>query len=107
MLSASIIALTLLTDATGFGPQTTTLALVLPPIVLLQGIATYVRLVQINTEEFQLVLATVTLHAIHGSAAPRRPQCCCRARFRSRLFSSKSRSTHSFSSVPIEEPSTP
>jgi hypothetical protein len=87
-----------------------------------------VRLVQINTEEFQLVLATVTLHAIHGSAAhhgrlrltgtvidvvdrclaaPRRPQRCCRARFRSRLFSSKSRSTQSFSSVPIEEPSTP
>jgi len=57
VLSASIIALALLADATGFGPQTTTLALVLLPIVLLLGIATYVRLVQINTEEFQLVLA--------------------------------------------------
>jgi hypothetical protein len=44
-------------DATGFGPQTTTLALVLLPLVPLVGIATYVRLVQIDTEEFQLVLA--------------------------------------------------
>jgi hypothetical protein len=33
------------------------IVLVLLPIVLLLGIATYVRLVQINTEELQLVLA--------------------------------------------------
>jgi len=57
VLSASIIALALLADATGFGAQTTTLALVLLPVVLLLGIATYVRLVQINNEEFKLVLA--------------------------------------------------
>jgi hypothetical protein len=56
-LSATIIALALLADATGFGSQTTTLALVLLPIVFLLGIAAYARLVQINTEEFQLVLA--------------------------------------------------
>jgi hypothetical protein len=57
VLSASIIALALLADATGFGSQTTTLALVLLPVVFLLGLATYARLVQINTEEFQLVLA--------------------------------------------------
>jgi hypothetical protein len=57
VLSASIIALALLADATGFGRQTTSLALVLLPVVLLLGIATYARLVQINTEEFELVLA--------------------------------------------------
>jgi hypothetical protein len=56
-LSATIIALALLADATGFGSQTTTLALVLLPLVFLLGIAAYARLVQINTEEFQLVLA--------------------------------------------------
>ena len=56
-LSASIIALALLADATGFGTHTRALALVLLPIVFLLGIATYARLVQINTEEFQLVLA--------------------------------------------------
>ena len=43
VLSASIIALALLADATGFGPQTTTLALVLLPVVLLLGIATWCR----------------------------------------------------------------
>lgn len=57
VLSASIIALALLADATGFGPRTTTLALVLLPIVFLLGIAAYARLVQINAEEFELVLA--------------------------------------------------
>jgi hypothetical protein len=57
VLSASIISLALLADATGFGPQTTTVALVLLPIVFLLGLAAYARLVQINTEEFQLVLA--------------------------------------------------
>jgi hypothetical protein len=57
VLSASIIALALLADATGFGSQTTTLALVLLPVVFLLGLAAYARLVQINTEEFQLVLA--------------------------------------------------
>jgi hypothetical protein len=57
VLSASIIALALLADATGFGPHTTMLALVLLPVVLLLGIATYVRQVQINNEEFSLVLA--------------------------------------------------
>jgi hypothetical protein len=57
VLSASIVALALLADATGFGPQTTTLALVLLPVVLLLGIATYVRLVQINNEDLELVLA--------------------------------------------------
>jgi hypothetical protein len=57
VLSASIIALALLADATGFGAQTTTLALVLLPVVFLLGIAAYARLVQINAEEFELVLA--------------------------------------------------
>ena len=40
LLSASIIALALAADATGFGPRTTTLALVLLPVVLLLGLAT-------------------------------------------------------------------
>jgi hypothetical protein len=57
VLSASIIALALLADANGFGGQTAALALVLLPVVFLLGLAAYARLVQINTEEFQLVLA--------------------------------------------------
>lgn len=70
VLSASIVALALLADATGFGPQTTTLALVLLPVVLLLGIATYVRLVQINTEEFQLVLAMNRLRRAYLTIEP-------------------------------------
>jgi hypothetical protein len=70
VLSAAIIALALLADATGFGPQTTTLALVLLPVVLLLGIATYVRQVQINAEELQLVLAMNRLRRAYLTIAP-------------------------------------
>lgn len=57
VLSASIIAVALVADATGFGSETTTLALILLPVVFMLGLAAYLRLVQVNTEEFQLVLA--------------------------------------------------
>ena len=70
VLSASIIALALLADATGFGAQTTTLALVLLPVVFLLGIAAYARLVQINTEEFQLVLAMNRLRRAYLTLEP-------------------------------------
>jgi hypothetical protein len=70
VLSASIIALALLADATGFGPQTTTLALMLLPVVFLLGIAAYARMVQINTEEFELVLAMNRLRHAYLQVEP-------------------------------------
>jgi hypothetical protein len=70
VLSASIIALALLADATGFGAQTTSLALVLLPVVFLLGLAAYARLVQINTEEFQLVLAMNRLRYAYVQIEP-------------------------------------
>jgi hypothetical protein len=70
VLSASIIALALLADATGFGSHTTTVALVLLPVVLLLGLATYARLVQINTEEFQLMQAMNRLRHAYLTMAP-------------------------------------
>ena len=70
VLSASIIALALVADASGFGTETTTLALVLLPVVLLVGIAAYARLVQINTEEFRLVLAMNRLRRAYLSLEP-------------------------------------
>jgi hypothetical protein len=70
VLSASIIALALLADATGFGRQTATLALVLLPVVLFLGMATYVRLVQINTEEVKTVLAMNRLRHAYLQMAP-------------------------------------
>ena len=70
LLSASIVALALAADATGFGSRTTALALVLLPVVLLLGLATYVRLVQINTEEARTVLAMNRLRKAYLAMAP-------------------------------------
>ena len=70
VLSASIIALALVADATGFGSQTRTLALVLLPVVFLLGLAAYARLVQINTEEFELVLAMNRLRRAYLEIEP-------------------------------------
>jgi pyrimidine deaminase RibD-like protein len=57
VLSAAVVALALVANATGFGPTTTTVALVLLPVVLLIGLATFVRLVEIGNEDMRLVLA--------------------------------------------------
>jgi hypothetical protein len=70
VLSAATIALALLADATGFGPQTTTLALVLLPVVLFLGIAAHSRLVDINREEVELVLAMNRLRRAYLTIAP-------------------------------------
>jgi hypothetical protein len=70
VLSAAIVALALLADATGFGSQTTTLALVLLPVVLFLGIAAHSRLVEINREEVELVLAMNRLRRAYLEIAP-------------------------------------
>jgi hypothetical protein len=70
VLSAATIALALLADATGFGPHTTTLALVLLPVVLFLGIAAHSRLVDINREEVELVLAMNRLRRAYLQIAP-------------------------------------
>jgi hypothetical protein len=64
VLSAAIVALALLANATHFGSRTTTVALVLLPVVLFLGIATQIRLVEINRAEIELVLAMNRLR--HG-----------------------------------------
>jgi hypothetical protein len=48
VLSAAVVSLALVARATGFGHRTTTLALALLPVVLFLGVATHLRLVQIN-----------------------------------------------------------
>ncbi|MEJ3653480.1 hypothetical protein WEH80_10890 [Actinomycetes bacterium KLBMP 9759] len=70
LLSATIVALALLADANDFGRQTTTLALVLLPIVLLLGVVTHVRLVQINSEEVRTMLAMNRLRNAYLEIAP-------------------------------------
>jgi hypothetical protein len=53
-LSASVVALALVADASGFDDQFTILALALFPIVLFLDIATHVRIVQIMLEDVYL-----------------------------------------------------
>jgi hypothetical protein len=70
VLSASMIALAFLADATDFGTPTTIAALVLLPVVFLLGIAAYVRLVDVNIEEFQLMLAMNRLRHAYVDLEP-------------------------------------
>jgi hypothetical protein len=57
VLSAAVVALALVANATGLGPTTRTVALGLLPVVLLIGLATFLRLVEIGNEDMRLVLA--------------------------------------------------
>jgi hypothetical protein len=70
VLSASIVALALLADATGFGRGTTTVALVLLSVVFLLGLATYGRLVQINSEDLAITRAMNRLRYAYLVMAP-------------------------------------
>jgi hypothetical protein len=69
-LSAAIVALALVANATGFGPRTTTLALVLLPVVLFLGITAHIRVVEINQAELELMLAMNRLRNAYLRIAP-------------------------------------
>ena len=69
-LSAAIVALALVANATGFGSRTVTLALVLLPVVLFLGIATHIRVVEINQAEIELMLAMNRLRNAYLRIAP-------------------------------------
>jgi len=69
VLSAAIIMLALLSNAAG-GSHTTTLALVLLLVVLFLGIATHILVVQINTEEIEVMLAMNRLRHAYLEIAP-------------------------------------
>ena len=69
-LSASAVALALVADASGFGDEFKIFSLVLFPIVLFLGVATYVRLVQINLEDIYLVGAMNRLRRAYVDTAP-------------------------------------
>jgi hypothetical protein len=69
VLSAAIITLALLSTAAG-GSHTTTAALVLLPVVLFLGIATHIRVVQINTEEIEVMLAMNRLRHAYLEITP-------------------------------------
>src|SRR5262245_9304751 len=55
VLSGAVVALALVAQATGFQEGFDLFAIVLLPVVLFIGIATFVRLVQVNNEDVQWV----------------------------------------------------
>jgi hypothetical protein len=70
VLSAAIVALALLANATHLGTRTAAVALALLPVVLFLGVATHIRLVEINRAEVELVLAMNRLRHGYLQIAP-------------------------------------
>ena len=70
LLSAAVVALALVAQATGFGPQFRIFALLVLPVVLLMGLATYVRLGEANSTDFGLVSGMNRLRHAYLELAP-------------------------------------
>jgi hypothetical protein len=69
-LSGAVVALALVAGATTFDGGFVTFALVLLPVVLFAGVATFVRLVQINREDVRWVIGMNRLRHAYLEAAP-------------------------------------
>lgn len=69
-LSGAVVALALVAGATGFSSGFLIFALLLLPVVLFAGIATFVRLVQINYEDVRWVIGMNRLRHAYLEAAP-------------------------------------
>jgi hypothetical protein len=71
VLSAAVIALSLVANATGgFGPDFQTFALLVLPVVLLVGVGTYLRLVEADIEDAWLVIGMNRLRHAYLELAP-------------------------------------
>jgi len=70
MLSASVVALALVAQATAFGPGFRLFALLVLPVVLLVGVATVIRLAEDNAEDFGLVIGMNRLRHAYLELAP-------------------------------------
>jgi hypothetical protein len=70
VLSAAVVALALVAQATGFGPGFRLFALLVLPVVLLVGLATLIRLTEDTTEDFGLVLGMNRLRHAYLELAP-------------------------------------
>jgi len=69
-LSAAVVALALVANASGFGGAFKWFALAIFPVVLFLGITTYVRLVRINLTDWYIVAATNRLRRAYVDFAP-------------------------------------
>ncbi|TDO33941.1 hypothetical protein EV643_12939 [Kribbella sp. VKM Ac-2527] len=70
VLSATVVALSLVANATGFGPDFRTFALLVLPVVLLIGLGTYFRLIEAEIEDAWLVIAMNRLRHAYLELAP-------------------------------------
>jgi len=70
VLSAAVVALALVAQATAFGPGFRLFALLVLPIVLLVGIGTVIRLGDINSDDFYWVLGMNRLRHAYLELAP-------------------------------------
>jgi hypothetical protein len=70
LLSGAVVALALVAQATAFGEGFTLFALLLLPVVLFVGIATYVRLVEINEEDARWVAGMNVLRHAYLEQVP-------------------------------------
>jgi hypothetical protein len=69
-LSGAVVALALVAQATAFGEGFVTFALLILPVVLFLGVATFVRLVEINHEDVRWVIGMNLLRHAYLEAAP-------------------------------------
>ena len=70
VLSAAVIALSLVAQATGFDQGFRTFALIVLPVVLLVGVATFLRLVEADIEDAWLVIGMNRLRHAYLELAP-------------------------------------
>ena len=70
VLSATVIALSLVANATAFGQAFRTFALLVLPVVLLVGVGTYFRLVEADIEDAWLVIGMNRLRHAYLELAP-------------------------------------
>lgn len=69
-LSGAVVALALVAQATSFGEGFSTFAILVLPVVLFVGVTTFVRLVEINHEDFNWVAGMNMLRHAYLEAAP-------------------------------------
>jgi hypothetical protein len=70
VLSAAVVAIALVAQATAFGPDARTFALLVLPVVLLIGIMTYFRLGEANSSDIGLVIGMNRLRHAYLELAP-------------------------------------
>jgi uncharacterized membrane protein YeaQ/YmgE (transglycosylase-associated protein family) len=70
VLSATVIALSLVANATGFGDSFRTFALLVLPVALLVGVGTYFRLIEADIEDAWLVIGMNRLRHAYIELAP-------------------------------------